>query len=754
MGCYSCVGHCGTPSDLKNGRMCSCDKQCMAYKDCCSDFHICKDKLGGNLRNFGSASCVNSARGTSFLLASSCFEHEKTYQMTFDSIENFVPIYDIENEIHYINYKCAFCNGVSDILPWDIVIKCKEKTLSDRGYNLSDSVHENEFEDLWSLLESGECEADFIPPEDTHPRICKEAKRDCNEECKKENLANLCSQSDLVYYRKDCETYGNIYCLFCNGIFDNTCPKNEKDGPLCQRGILPKPPQKLQPDTSKPPQKSPGRATEKPRQEIGTEQEFQKPPFKTSGNKVSFRLLFSMKALSKSEDNNEDIRTSVDTSEIPEQESFIRREYIIVVIVRFKSNISVDIGNISASIMSNVHMLPDNLEMGSVAPRFDYLMLSVTFFSHITWNTTHNMTSAIKVLLHEISQAYTIQSIQKYKLKLNCSKTKTDDFEIGFNGTAFVKGRAVLPGDYLIENKSLILCKKKRQKSPTEAALDAMDIVNISFSCLSMVALIVRILLHLCLPSLSDRVANRLVVCLAFSLLVAFSAFLLRVVASPSEWFCYLLGVTSYWAFIAAFCWMACISFDITLILRSSYKVRKIGSRNKAFIVYAVFSLGFPTAISSLSVILNHVDTSLEFKANFSLHCWISTEKGLLLYFVLPAALLVLLSVVFFVTSTVYLYLTSSKIKSSRRNQTKSRLFLHLKIFLLMGLAWVFGFLASAVEQDWMWYLFILLNSSQGVFLLVVYLTSRNVKSVLREKMYGATYNIETQISVVEYTKK
>jgi hypothetical protein len=62
------------------------------------------------------------------------------------------------------------------------------------------------------------------------------------------------------------------------------------------------------------------------------------------------------------------------------------------------------------------------------------------------------------------------------------------------------------------------------------------------------------------------------------------------------------------------------------------------------------------------------------------------------------------------------------------------RFYLYLKLFTIMGLTWIFGFIAAFAHVQWLWYPFIVLNGLQGAFIFVMFDIKRKIGYMLWDK--------------------
>ena len=66
--------------------------------------------------------------------------------------------------------------------------------------------------------------------------------------------------------------------------------------------------------------------------------------------------------------------------------------------------------------------------------------------------------------------------------------------------------------------------------------------------------------------------------------------------------------------------------------------------------------------------------------------------------------------------------------------KSRKRLVLYTKLSTIVGLTWVSGFIATATKFEVLWYIFIVLNASQGIFIFVSFALSKKVLRLLKER--------------------
>jgi hypothetical protein len=59
-----------------------------------------------------------------------------------------------------------------------------------------------------------------------------------------------------------------------------------------------------------------------------------------------------------------------------------------------------------------------------------------------------------------------------------------------------------------------------------------------------------------------------------------------------------------------------------------------------------------------------------------------------------------------------------------------------LKLFILTGMSWVLGIVNSFVQMSFIWYIYIVLNSFQGLFIFVAFAFNSQTKRELRNSVF------------------
>ena len=685
--CAQCQGRCGTISDFVQGIGCSCDSTCQAYHDCCPDYTKscpnqatrlpetqaeCYKFLGYNISSF-------------YLLIDSCNGNKCEHSMEAPS--KFVPVYDPDTKLHFVNHDCARCNGVRRLLVWEAVWYC-----DNIRENMTEITSEKKINQIWKFMKDNphQCRVDFSHTGMAAPRTCGPYfPRKCHNSCTNPVLREGCKSNDMVYLYANGENYGNIMCFLCNEANLSV--------------------------------------------ELNCYSRFAIPVLNPPENPFSFHLLFDFDTRKGLEVGKDDHGCQPETKWMP-RERFCRKMSLPLKIIEMTLSHDSSHGKNRIKMQDDLYKaaLVRFPLLKNVTVAFDHvnLLLKLRFIFDSKFNETENDVNMFIVKYFNIGKK---ASYPTYKAIKNCKFLiyQRDEVQDGVNGTVrIIKTNKVLQErDYFIQNGTIRVCDDA--DGTKTASLGPKDYVSIVCMSLSILALIARLCFHLVVPAL-DIVASRIQCCLAGALLLGMASFLIHPLPTPSTPFCYTVAVVIHWSLLAAFSWMTIIGFDILRMLKITYHLQHVGSRRKSFIIYSIFACCLPTIIITISLGLEHAQTDIKWKTSYGKSlCWISNRFALIIYFAVPSGVLFLVNIIMFILSIIYSHKgkTGSLIQGS--NIWKERLVVHIKLLVLMGITWVFGFLAAPLNFDALWYIFIILSASQGLFLLITYIASRNVRDYL-----------------------
>ena len=213
----------------------------------------------------------------------------------------------------------------------------------------------------------------------------------------------------------------------------------------------------------------------------------------------------------------------------------------------------------------------------------------------------------------------------------------------------------------------------------------------------------------------------------------------------PLKQICSTLAIVLHYFYLSQFSWMGIFSFEMT---KTFYKARKLvqDSRQekcKYLAIYLTIGWIFPLVISTITIIVNFTTDGLVLYGVNSqgqiAGCWINHYQSFIIAFVLPLVLSLSCNLILFIITTVLLW----RAYKDQAKVDKSNIFtmvrVWLAIFTITGLTWIFGFLAILHDLSWMWYLFVIFNSTQGFSIFLTFIFTKKVfnlyKMLTRKKL-------------------
>ena len=214
------------------------------------------------------------------------------------------------------------------------------------------------------------------------------------------------------------------------------------------------------------------------------------------------------------------------------------------------------------------------------------------------------------------------------------------------------------------------------------------------------------------LPSL--LLMNLSLAFLVGDLLILLGSSLVSISLVQSRAPCVVVAILLHYFFLARFCWTNMIAFEMVRTFTAAMKLMPVLSTRAKRTVFAVYSLigwGVPLLITLVSIIVNFASDGL---VRYGVEtCWINDVHSAIVAFVVPLALSLLFNLLSFIWIVVNLCKSYTLNKTGKQNQLNVRLY--VAVFSVMGLTWIFGFIAILAHSSWAWYPFIILNSTQAV---------------------------------------
>ena len=240
--------------------------------------------------------------------------------------------------------------------------------------------------------------------------------------------------------------------------------------------------------------------------------------------------------------------------------------------------------------------------------------------------------------------------------------------------------------------------------------------------CLSLLCLLITLVVYIALPQLQSQPGmNNIVLCISLLMAQAVYQFGAAQTSLPS-WACELIGAVCHFLWLCVVFSMNVCSAEMFFVFRKLTRLPPRFSwahtmRNITYIFLCSISFVLVNCVVSLSL------SNGNSRGYGGSICYLSSYIMHLVTFVLPVVATVSSNIVFF--SVVVLKLYKLAADSVNLQQERNYLTIYARLSTLTGLTWVFGFLQILLHNDVLEYLFIILNASQGIFIMIAFIFNK-----------------------------
>ena len=727
----------GRKVDSERERNCACDQQCAVYGDCCND----SPWLEGSVTPFNrSFTCVDIPSLGGFYMITQCPDklqnsdlREKCERGSLESDPMAsLPVTDINKQLTYRNIFCAMCHSDSkNKVFWNANLACSN--LNKNEHTLTeDEIRSNLVFDFqlnkWVVNYTSpngsqvikECSISPVFPTSAESSIrsCKPGLiESCPSSWSDETVANECASYQASRFT-DRVGYRNTACALCNGVNATSL----KCSPILTRaldsgadGVI-------------------GRASHP---HLGS-------PF-YSGI-ISFSLLLDMNEGSKGNS------TVGKTNPCPESD----QKWDLF----FQSCRSLVCGFKNYRLINGRCLRENEPESKIFGNKPVNQNSTKSLNSLFPEESKHNVRSITTqyydfqecpmIILTRNEIKFLEIEKQELKAKSESSIIYVPRYNKTFNSTNYlmVKDSIYICSDFL--DYEISLNKFSQQ-------MGLVTLIGLGISIGSLV-------LHIIAFTLVSDVRNlsgQNLVCLSVSLILAYSSFICMQVLTirESTLLCRITGATVLYFFLASMAWMNVIAWDVCRTLRLATVELRVasGKQRGRFFLYSLYAWTISGLFTGAALLADFLPSDMvpeTIKPGFGLsgHCWFQRRSALILFFGSPVALIMSINLIMFILSTFMIGSTTRGTASFTQITTaRTNYKLYLKLWLLMGLTWFVGFPASFLESLTLWYIFIILNTLQGLFIFIAFSCKRKILRTIKSKLssltsssVGGSYSVAT----------
>ncbi|KAH6921837.1 hypothetical protein HPB50_005382 [Hyalomma asiaticum] len=252
--------------------------------------------------------------------------------------------------------------------------------------------------------------------------------------------------------------------------------------------------------------------------------------------------------------------------------------------------------------------------------------------------------------------------------------------------------------------------------------------VSISICCLALKLVV------FCAYRESRSFASKCTLCLVVTLMITQVLHIVTSFLRVPTLSCAIGAVLVHYGLLSTFCWTCALSFDIC---RSLTNVTVLPNRHSVPVTYSVFSCGLPLLIVATALVVDLTLPGAALSPSYGrLVCWIGSFWGLVIYFLVPVAMLLLSCFVFYLRVVFYVRKTSlaQNDASGVRNRQRAHAVLFVRLALVMGSPWAVAFLETFLESVVLDCVVNVLAGLQGVYLFFGFKDYRYIVSSIRKR--------------------
>lgn len=292
------------------------------------------------------------------------------------------------------------------------------------------------------------------------------------------------------------------------------------------------------------------------------------------------------------------------------------------------------------------------------------------------------------------------------------------DFTVlhNYSSVKLKTGHIIEWGKFAVVNAShILICSQAL--SPVSSALKYLTLAG---NIISILSLILTLAVYTAVPDMrtvpGKLLMQYMTVLMLSQILFQFNDYCVGYLV-----FCKVLAALLHYSWLATF---TCITTQALIMAKTfvthAYNVLPNGV---SYAGYAVSSMLLPLLVVVPCVIMDVTDTGWFYYGD-ELNCWISNAGVIDRFyaFSIPTLILILCNLLLFIicgTSMLITFLQLQSINSQRDHFFILLVF--LKLFSLMGLSWLFGFLPDVTGNPAYWYPFTIFSCLQGLYVFLAF---------------------------------
>ena len=269
-----------------------------------------------------------------------------------------------------------------------------------------------------------------------------------------------------------------------------------------------------------------------------------------------------------------------------------------------------------------------------------------------------------------------------------------------------------------------VLGPSQQTSEPVQTIAHVKQIVSFFCMCLSVLCLFITITAYLRFPALHTQPGiNNVLLCIF--LLAAQTTYQFGAgQRSLSDWACSLVGGISHFLWLTVMFSMNICSIHMFKVFKNSTEACRKFHWSSTW-KYFCYIVGTSLTCVGVNLSISFATSTGKESGYGGNICYISSGLMQILTFILPAAAAITVNIILF--SYVVFKIKHSSLSTAEMTVERSYFSIYARLSTLTGCTWTFGFLNLFLKIELLEYIFIILNASQGVFIMIAFVLNKRI---------------------------
>lgn len=290
---------------------------------------------------------------------------------------------------------------------------------------------------------------------------------------------------------------------------------------------------------------------------------------------------------------------------------------------------------------------------------------------------------------------------------------------------------------------SKITAQMMRNRSPRKTSVVSVSpeltIVSVVCTALSLLCLLLTFLVYCLLPQLRTLPGKNTMVLVVY-LFCAQLLFQVGINLTFDRNLCRVMGVLIHYFWLGTFMVMATCAFHMYTVFTnmSAKPFHNTHRETKKVVRYVVISNALALLVVGVCIAYHAGSTAGEDIGYGDNMCFLNDSLDIGIFFAGPLGIVLVFNTLCFIRVALSIRKVPN-MKSAKNQANKNHAAVYFRLSILLGFTWIFGFVAAALQLEVLWYIFVILNGLEGVFIFIAYCLNKRILDMLKTVCGGKT---------------